>query len=80
VGLCGGLVGLAVARLLALGLDLASRRFVPDFPFKPETYFAFSAGLYAAILAFAVLACVAGAALPARRAARMEPADALTAG
>jgi ABC-type antimicrobial peptide transport system permease subunit len=79
VGASGGIVGLAVARLLGLGLDLASHRYVPDFPFKPESYFAFSGQMYAAILAFAVVACIAGAALPARRAARMEPADALSA-
>ena len=78
VGLCGGVAGIITARLAALAIDLASRKFVPDYPFKPDTYFDFSLGLIAAVLVFAVIACVLGAALPARAAARLEPADALT--
>lgn len=79
VGLVGGAAGLVVAWLTSLGIDLASRRFVPDFPFKPESYFHFSPWLCLGAVGFAVLACVLGALLPARTASRLEPADALSA-
>lgn len=78
VGVCGGAAGLGVAYLCALGVDLASRRLLPDFPFKPASYFLFSPGLCAGALAFAVLACLLGAYLPARAAARLSPAEALS--
>lgn len=78
VGLAGGIAGLLVAFLASLAIDFASRRFVPDFPFKPDTYFHFSPGLIAAVLGFGVLACLAGAILPARAAARLQPAQALS--
>jgi ABC-type lipoprotein release transport system permease subunit len=79
VGLVGGIVGLSWAWLLAAAIDQASRRLLPEFPFKPETYFRFSPALVAGVVGFAVAACLLGAAWPARRAARMEPADAMTA-
>lgn len=79
IGFGGGAAGLATARLAALALDAAAARWLPDFPFKPDSYFHFSPALCAATLGFAVVACVAGAALPARRAAKMEPAEALAA-
>ena len=79
IGLVGGALGLDVAALAAFAVDFAARRFVPDFPFKPDSYFRFSPLLCAGVLGFALVACVAGAYLPARRAARLEPADALSA-
>ncbi len=77
IGLLGGLVGVVLARLLAFVIDAASRRFVPDFPFKPDTYFAFDWTLIAGALACSVAACILGAYLPARAAARLEPTEAL---
>jgi putative ABC transport system permease protein len=77
IGLLGGVVGVVLAWLLALVIDAASRRFVPDFPFKPDTYFAFDWTLIAGALACSVAACILGAYLPARAAARLEPTEAL---
>jgi ABC-type lipoprotein release transport system permease subunit len=79
IGLCGGAVGSVVARLLALGIDAASQRWVPDFPFKPDTYFAFGWPLLAGALGCSILACILGAYWPARAAARLEPTEALAA-
>lgn len=79
IGLCGGAAGIAVARLLALGIDAASQRWVPDFPFKPDTYFAFGWPLLAGALGCSILACILGAYWPARAAARLEPTEALSA-
>jgi putative ABC transport system permease protein len=78
IGLCGGAIGIAIARLGALGVDAASRRFVPDFPFKPDTYFSFGWTLLAVALGCSILACMLGAFWPARAAARLEPTEALT--
>ena len=79
VGLCGGLVGLLLARLAGLGIDYLSRTALPDFPFKPSSYFWFAPELLLALLLFSVTICLAGALLPARAAARQSPAEALTA-
>ena len=67
-----------MARLAALAIDAASRRWVPDFPFKPDTYFAFGWALLAGALGCSILACMVGAFWPARAAARLEPTEALT--
>ncbi|HEX4456344.1 MAG TPA: ABC transporter permease [Polyangia bacterium] len=77
IGLGGGIAGLLLARLGAFAIDLASRRFVPDFPFKPDTYFSFGWPLCAGALICSILACMLGAFLPARAAARLEPTEAL---
>ena len=78
IGLCGGAVGIVLARLAALVIDAASQRWVPDFPFKPDSYFAFGWMLLAGALGCSILACMLGAFLPARAAARLEPTEALT--
>jgi hypothetical protein len=79
IGLAGGLAGLALARLGALALDLASRRLLPDFPFKPDSYFSFDWPILGGALLCSIAACVLGAWWPARAAARLEPAAALAA-
>jgi putative ABC transport system permease protein len=79
IGLAGGALGVVLAFLFALVVDAASRRFVPDFPFKPDTYFRFGWPLIAGALGCSVLACMAGAWWPARAAARLEPTEALAA-
>ncbi|HVY46556.1 MAG TPA: ABC transporter permease [Minicystis sp.] len=77
VGLVGGAAGLLAARLAAIATDLVAARKLPDFPFKPESFFAFPPWLYLLGLAFAALFAAAGAFGPARRASRTEPAAAL---
>ncbi len=78
VGVLGGAVGLLVARGLALATDAVAAGKLPDFPFKPATFFAFPPWLWGAGLAFAALFAALGAFGPARRAARVEPAAALS--
>lgn len=77
IGLLGGSCGLLLSRLTALGIDFLSRTALPDFPFKPTSYFYFSAGLCALSVGFSVLICLLGALFPARAAARLSPAEAL---
>ena len=79
-GLTGGLVGVAFARAVAWGLDRLSRTQLPDFPFKPATFFHFEWRHITLGVGVALLAALAGAFFPARAAARLDPAKALTEG
>ncbi|MEM9462142.1 MAG: FtsX-like permease family protein [Myxococcota bacterium] len=78
LGTAAGTVGLVLASVAASIFDHVSASYVPDFPYKPTTYFEFPWWLIVAALAFSISFCVLGAALPARRAARMEPARVLS--
>ncbi len=74
VGLGGGVAGAALARLAALAADAAAARALPDFPFRPETFFAFAPWLDGLAVGVAVLAALLGALAPAALAARVDPA------
>ncbi len=78
LGLLAGVAGILLAVGAAAGFDSLSASYIPDFPYKPESYFMFPPWLLAASLGFSVGFCVLGAFLPARRAARMEPAAVLS--
>ena len=80
VGVVGGAVGLVIARLAAFVADIVAARELPDFPFKPESFFAFPGWLWAVGLGFAALFAMVGAFGPARGAAKVEPAAALQGG
>jgi len=76
-GLAGGVFGVLLARLAAFVLDWFAKNHLPDFPFKPQSFFHFTAGQFLLGLAVALLAALFGAFFPARAAARMDPAQAL---
>jgi hypothetical protein len=78
VGVSAGVLGMLLAWGAALGCDWAWNEYVPSFPFKPESLFSFSPALIAMSMGFAVLCCLVGAYLPARRAAAMDPARVLS--
>lgn len=78
LGVLAGTAGILLAVGAGYAFDSISVSYVPDFPYKPTTYFAFPWWLVAASLGFAVSFCVMGAFLPARRAANMEPAMVLS--
>ncbi|HET8538379.1 MAG TPA: FtsX-like permease family protein [Anaeromyxobacter sp.] len=78
VGLAGGLVGVALAIAAMPLADRAAAALLPDFPFRPETFFARPAWLALLGLAVPVLAAVLGALAPAALAARVDPARALS--
>ena len=77
LGLVSGVVGVGVALVGARVVDWASASYLPDFPFKPETFFDFSAWIVVAGVGCSVLFCVLGGLLPATQAAKMPPALAL---
>lgn len=78
LGGAGGLAGVALGRLAGLAGDLAWRRLLPDFPYRPETFFHFPGWLLAAGLLVAAGAAVLGALGPADAAARVDPARTLS--
>lgn len=78
VGLSAGAVGLVVARVLAWGADRLAAEKLPDFPFKPDTFFAFPWWLWVVGVGFSLLFSVFGAIGPARAASNVDPAKALT--
>jgi putative ABC transport system permease protein len=78
VGLFAGVLGLVVAAVLAWTADRALISGLPDFPFKPETFFAFDPWLIAAALGLAVVSCVLGALAPSLRATGPDPAEVLS--
>ncbi|MCB9555988.1 MAG: ABC transporter permease [Deltaproteobacteria bacterium] len=77
IGAVSGTVGLSLAWVAALVCDHFSATRLPDFPFKPESYFVFSPTLIALSMGFAIGCCLLGALLPAQRAAALSPAQAL---
>ncbi len=74
LGLAGGVAGAALGRIAGLGADRAASRILPDFPFRPETFFGWPAWLLAIGLAVPAAAAVVGALAPAAMAARVDPA------
>lgn len=77
LGLAGAGVGAALALGAALGCDAAAASLLPQFPFKPDTFFSLPWWLGAGGVGLGVVAALAGAVLPARRASRVDPARAL---
>jgi len=78
VGVVAGIVGIMLAFAAARGFDWVSASYIPDFPYKPRTYFEFPPLLLLAAFGFAIGFCVLGAFFPANRAARTDPARVLT--
>ncbi|PRP92206.1 ABC transporter permease YtrF precursor [Enhygromyxa salina] len=78
VGALAGAVGVAMAIGAGRLFDWVSASYIPDFPYKPRTYFDFDPLLLLAAFGFAIGFCVLGAFFPANRAARTDPARVLT--
>lgn len=77
IGLIGGLLGIAAGIGAAELADYVANQ-LPDFPYKPETFFAFPPWLWLAALGGSIFFCLFGAFFPANAAARQDPAAALT--
>lgn len=77
IGAAGGAVGVAVAWLASLIVDWRAAIDLPEFPFKPDSFFVFPWWLFCLGVGFAALFALLGAIGPARRAAKTDPAIAL---
>lgn len=78
IGTVAGLGGALIARGGALIADWRAGRDLPDFPFKPESFFVFPWWLWLLAIGFASLFALLGAIGPARRASNTDPAQALS--
>jgi putative ABC transport system permease protein len=79
VGAVAGTIGSIAAFVGAWVADWRAAVDLPDFPFKPDSFFVFPWWLWIAAVLFAALFSIAGALGPARAAARTDPASALQA-
>lgn len=77
VGLAGGAAGTAIALLLAFGVNRLATGYLPNFPFKPDSFFSFPWPVVLGGVLLGLLAALAGAYFPARRAAATDPARTL---
>jgi ABC-type antimicrobial peptide transport system permease subunit len=77
IGLLGGAIGAGVARAAAALGDWAAVKYLPEFPFKPDTFFSFPWWVLLGGVALGVLASLIGAYPPARGAAKLDPARAI---
>jgi len=77
-GLAGGVGGVGLARAAGALLDRLARTGLPDFPFKPTTFFQFELRHMLLGVLVALAAALLGAFFPARAAARLDPARALS--
>jgi hypothetical protein len=78
VGLLAGITGVITALVACRLSDLAAESMIPDFPYKPDTFFSLEPGLMVAAVLFSIAFCVLGAAFPAARAAATDPARVLS--
>ena len=77
LGAAGGFFGVIAGWLVCTIADASAGVLLPDFPFKPKSFFELPWWLALAALFAAVLAACIGAAWPAIRTARLRVTDAL---
>jgi putative ABC transport system permease protein len=77
LGAAWSVLGLAFAWIASIAADWIAATRLPDFPFKPDSFFRFPPWLLAAVVVFGILFATIGAYGPARRAARSDPRESL---
>ena len=78
IGIVGAGLGVLLAIAAGATLDWLSARYVQNFPFKPKTWFDFEPWIWLSGIGLSTVFCIVGGYLPARKAAKIEPAAALT--
>lgn len=66
-----------MALLLALGVNRLAAGYLPNFPFKPDSFFSFPWPVVVGGVVLGLVAALAGAYFPSRRAAATDPARTL---
>lgn len=77
VGLFGGVLGEAVSYGMSRLANLAASELFMGLPYKPDDFFVWEPSVLAGALVFALVFCLLGAWVPARRAAHLDPARVL---
>ncbi len=78
LGLFGGVVGNLVSFGATRLVNWLAQKYLSGIPFKPDEFFAYDWRVVLGGIAFACVFCLLGAFLPARRAARLDPAVVLS--
>ncbi|MFY1830143.1 ABC transporter permease [Myxococcus fulvus] len=77
VGLAGGTIGTGVALAASLAVNRLAASYLPNFPYKPDSFFSFPWPVVLGGVVLGLLAALAGAYFPSRRAAATDPARTL---
>ncbi|MFP2931295.1 FtsX-like permease family protein [Pyxidicoccus sp. 3LG] len=77
VGLAGGAAGTAIALLMAFAVNRLATGYLPNFPYKPDSFFSFPWPVVLGGVLLGLLAALVGAYFPSRRAAATDPARTL---
>ncbi len=77
-GLINGVSGAFSGVLFIKITDYFARTRIPDFPYKPDTFFDIHFSILIIAILFSIFFCVLGAMLPSIRASRIDPAKAIT--
>jgi len=77
LGLANGLLGVLLGWLVTLAANALLVEYLPEFTFKPKNFFHLPWWLFVGGVLLAVVVAVVSAWLPARRAGRIPPAEAL---
>ncbi|MCX7943501.1 MAG: ABC transporter permease [Deltaproteobacteria bacterium] len=77
-GIINGLIGILLGFLFIKLTDFFARNNIPDFPYKPDTFFEPNILIFLVAITFSVFFCTLGALLPSIKASKIDPARALT--
>jgi ABC-type antimicrobial peptide transport system permease subunit len=77
LGAIGGALGSLVAIAFTFAVDAAALKYMPQFPFKPDTFFSIPLTLPLSGVALGIVASLIGAWWPSRDAAGIDPARTL---
>lgn len=76
VGVIGASLGVLLSLATMAAVDFVLARFIPDFPFKPESLFVVEPWVITVGILGGIAFCLIGAFFPARKAASTDPAQA----
>jgi ABC-type antimicrobial peptide transport system permease subunit len=77
-GIFNGLIGVVSGLIFITFVDYLARTKIPDFPYKPDTFFDVNVYVLIIALLFSVFFCTLGALLPSIKASKIDPARAIT--
>jgi len=78
LGIFGGVVGNLLSFGVSRGVNWVAAKYLTGIPFKPDEFFAYDWRVILGGIAFACVFCLIGAFIPARRAAKLDPAVVLS--
>ena len=77
-GMFNGLIGVVSGILFIRFTDYLARTKIPDFPYKPDTFFEMNIYILIIAMLFSIFFCTLGALLPSIKASKIDPAKAIT--